>query len=532
MLVTAVLGSGLAGLDATVVNIALPAIGDDLHADVAALQWTINGYTLTLAALILLGGSLGDRYGRRRVFVVGVVWFALASAMCALAPTTTVLFAARALQGVGGALLVPGSLAMISASFVPGDRAKAVGAWSGFGGISSAVGPFLGGYLVAGPGWRWIFAINLPLAAIVVAVAWRHVPETRAPAAVPHLDVVGAAFGAIGLGGITYALIAAGNGWSPTVAGAAGVALAGLVGFVRTERRSPHPMLPPDIFANRQFTAANVVTFAVDGALCGVFFFLVVTLQVVSGFSPLLAGTALLPITIIMLVFSARAGALTARVGPRLPMSLGPLVAAAGVLLFLGIGPDASYLTEVLPAVTVFGLGLSLIVAPLTTTALAAAETRRAGVASGVNNPVARAAGLLAVAALPLIAGISGDDYQHPAAFLHGFRTAMTACAGLLILGALLAMATIRNPDTARAADRLPRRHHCAIDGPPIHAETVGSGPHLRHVVPSLHDDGAIRLAVTRSHEGLPAVAASQEGDHNPGVGEASNMVSAEADVA
>ncbi len=514
LLVAAVLGSGLAGLDATVVNIALPAIGDDLHADVAALQWTTNGYPLTLAALVLLGGSLGDRYGRRRVFVVGVVWFALASAMCGLAPTTTVLVAARALQGVGGALLVPGSLAMISASFVPGDRAKAIGAWSGFGGIAGAIGPFLGGYLVAGPGWRWIFVINVPLAAVAVAVAWRHVPETRDPVAVPYLDILGAGFAAIGLGGITYALIAAGTGWSSTVAGAAGVGLAGLVGFVRTERRSPHPMLPPAIFANRQFTAANVITFFVDGASCGVFFFLVVTLQVVSGFSPLLAGTALLPITVILLVFSARVGVMTARIGPRLPMSLGPLIAAVGVLLFLRIDPDASYLTEVLPAVTVFGVGLALIVAPLTTTVLAAAETRRAGVVSGVNNAVARAAGLLAVAALPLIAGISGDDYQHPAAFLHGFRTAMTTCAGLLVVGALLAMATIRNPGTAQATASLFRPHSGAIN------------------VPTLHAGGATRLAVIHSQGGPPAVAASQEGDHKPCFGEVPNAAGAEADAA
>src|SRR5664279_3175071 len=207
VLVAAVLGSGLAGIDATVVNVALPSLGRDLHAGFAGLQWTLNGYTLTLAALILLGGSLGDRFGRRRVFVLGVAWFALASALCALAPTIQFLIAARALQGVGGALLMPGSLAMISASFAPDDRAKAIGAWSGFGGIASAIGPFLGGYLVAGPGWRWIFLINVPLAAVVILIARRHVPETLDPDAVPHLDLLGAALGAIGLGGLTYALI-------------------------------------------------------------------------------------------------------------------------------------------------------------------------------------------------------------------------------------------------------------------------------------------------------------------------------------
>jgi EmrB/QacA subfamily drug resistance transporter len=468
VLVATVLGSGLAGIDATVVNIALPVMGDDLHASFAGLQWTVNAYTLTLASLILLGGSLGDRYGRRRVFVVGVMWFAAASALCALAPTIETLVAARALQGVGGALLTPGSLAIISASFVPEDRAKAIGAWSGLGGIATAIGPFIGGYLVAGPGWRWIFLINLPLAVVVVLITRRHVPETLDPNAVPHLDILGAALGAVGLGGVTYALIAAGGGWSRTVALAAVLGIAGMVGFVTVERRSTHPMLPTRIFANRQFTATNVVTFAVYAALGGVFFLLVVNLQVVAGFSPLLSGTALLPITAIMLVFSARAGDLAARIGPRLPMSLGPVVAAFGVLLLLRVGTDAGYVTEVLPAVIVFGLGLSLIVAPLTTTVLAAAETRYAGVASGVNNAVARAASLLAVAVLPVLAGISGDDYQHPGSFADGFRTAMILCAGLLVAGGLISVATIRDPAPAVRARRPERRHHCAVEGPPI----------------------------------------------------------------
>jgi EmrB/QacA subfamily drug resistance transporter len=475
VLVAAVLGSGLAGIDATVVNVALPALGRDLHAGFSGLQWTINSYTLTLAALILLGGSLGDRYGRRRVFVVGVVWFALASALCALAPNIGALIAARALQGIGGAMLTPGSLAMISASFVPDDRARAIGAWSGFGGIASAVGPFLGGYLVAGPGWRWIFLINLPLAAVVVVIARRHVPESLDPDAAPRLDALGAVLGALGLGGVTYALIAAGAGWSASVIISAVVGVAALFGFVATEHRSAHPMLPPKIFANRQFTAANIVTFAVYAALGGVFFFLVVNLQVVAGFSPMLAGTALLPVTVIMLLLSARSGALAARIGPRLPMTLGPLVAAGGVLLLVRVGPRASYVRDVLPAVTVFGLGLALIVAPLTATVLAAAENRYAGVASGVNNAVARAAGLLAVAVLPVVAGISGDDYEHPTAFGHGFRIALITCAALLVLGGLIAAALIRNPPETRRVAEPARRHYCGVDGPPIQAIPVPS---------------------------------------------------------
>jgi len=340
LLVATVLGSGLAGIDATVVNVALPALGDDLEASFAGLQWTLNGYTLTLAAFILLGGSLGDRYGRRRVFTIGVIWFALASALCALAPSIGVLIAARALQGVGGALLTPGSLAMISASFAADDRARAIGAWSGLSGVASAIGPFIGGYLVGGPGWRWIFVINVPLAAAVVLITRRHVPETLDPDAVPHLDLVGAVLGAVGLGGVTYALIGAGSGWSPAVVVSAVIGVVAMAGFVVTEHRSPHPMLPPKIFANRQFTAANLVTFAVYAALGAVFFLLVVNLQVVSGFSPLLAGVALLPITVIMLLLSARSGELAGRIGPRLQMTLGPLVAAGGALMFLRIGGE------------------------------------------------------------------------------------------------------------------------------------------------------------------------------------------------
>jgi EmrB/QacA subfamily drug resistance transporter len=474
VLLATVLGSSLAGIDATVVNIALPSLGRDLHADFAGLQWTINGYTLTLAALILLGGSLGDRYGRRRIFALGTLWFAVASALCALAPTIEVLVAARALQGVGGALLTPGSLAIISASFSEDDRGKAIGAWSGFGGIATAIGPFLGGYLVAGPGWRWIFLINLPLALLVVAIAQRHVPETRDPDAVKQLDLLGTALGAIGLGGVTYALIGAGGGWSASSVGSGIVGLAALAGFVVNERRSAHPMLPPGIFANRQFTAANVVTFLVYGALGGVFFFVVVDLQVVAGFSPLLAGTSLLPITAIMLAFSARAGDLAGRIGPRVPMSLGPVISAGGLLLLLRIGPNASYVADVLPGVTVFGFGLTLIVAPLTTTVLAAAEERYAGIASGVNNAVARAAALLAVAVLPALVGISGDDYQHPEAFAAGFRIAVILSASLLVLGGVLAAASIRNPHPRRTAGLPASCHFCALDGPP-HGVARGS---------------------------------------------------------
>jgi EmrB/QacA subfamily drug resistance transporter len=464
----AVLGSGMASLDATVVNIALPALGEDLHAGFGGLQWTVSSYTLTLASLILLGGSLGDRYGRRRIFIIGTIWFAAASALCAIATSIEFLIAARALQGVGAALLTPGSLALIQASFAERDRGKAIGMWSGFGGVATAIGPFIGGYLVAGPGWRWVFLINLPVSVVVATLAHRHVPESSDPDAPRELDYSGAILGAVGLGGITYALITAGSGWTLGAFVMLGVGLFGLVAFVVNERRSPHPMVPPSIFSNSQFTAANIVTFIVYAALSGVFFFLVVYLQVVAGFSPTLAGAALLPVTVLMLLLSPQAGALSARIGPRLPMSLGPIVAAFGVLLMLRIGPGASYLSDVLPAVTVFGLGLSLLVAPLTTTVLAAAPAEHAGVASGVNNAVARAAGLLAVAVLPLLAGISGDDYQHPDTFAAGFRIAVMLCAALLLGGGVVAALSIRNPVAAQPAPTQTRRRFCAVDGPPV----------------------------------------------------------------
>ncbi|MEV6208488.1 MFS transporter [Kitasatospora sp. NPDC051914] len=442
VLLATVLGSGMAMLDGTVVNVALPRIGEDLDASLEALQWTVNSYLLTLAALILLGGSLGDRYGRRRVFLIGVAWFAAASAACAAAPTIEVLIAARALQGIGGALLTPGSLAMLQAVFHPDDRGAAVGAWSGLGGVAAAVGPFLGGWLVDGPGWRWIFLLNVPVAVVVIAVSARHVPETLDPDRSGRFDVLGAVLAALALGGVTYALTETGSTFAP-VAGLLGVLFG--VAFVLVERRTPEPMLPLGLFSSRLFTSVNLVTLCVYGAFSGIFLLLTVQLQVVSGFSPLAAGVALVPITVLMLAFSSRAGRLGRAIGPRLPLFLGPMICAAGVLLMLRIGPDASYWTDVLPAVTVLGCGMTLLVAPLTATVLAAVDVRRAGIASGVNNAAARAAGLLAVAALPALAGLSGDAYRVPAEVDDAFATAMLICAGLLAAGGLLALATVRS---------------------------------------------------------------------------------------
>ncbi|WP_019888164.1 MFS transporter [Streptomyces purpureus] len=459
LLFTTVLASGMALLDSTVVNIALPHIGRDLGADMAGLQWTVNAYMLTLAGLILLGGALGDRYGRRRVFVVGVVWFALASLFCGLAPNAELLIAARALQGIGGALLTPGSLALIQASFHPDDRARAVGLWSGFGGVGAAIGPFVGGWLVDGPGWRWVFLLNVPLAALCVPVALRHVPESRDPAAHGRFDVLGAVLGAASLGLVTYALI--GEAWW---AGAAG----GLIGavFVLVERRRPDPMVPPSIFASRQFTAVNLVTLCVYAAFGGFFFLAALQLQVVSGYSALAAGTALLPTTVLMLLLSAKAGELGERIGPRIPLTVGPLLCAAGMLLILRVGEDASYAGDVLPAMVVLGLGMTVLVAPLTATVLSSVDVSRAGLASGINNAAARAAGLLAVAALPLLAGMGPEAYRSAAEFGSTFRRAMPLCAAILAAGAVLAWATVRRP---AAADCHPEcKVHCGVTSPPL----------------------------------------------------------------
>ncbi|MDQ3153456.1 MAG: DHA2 family efflux MFS transporter permease subunit [Actinomycetota bacterium] len=457
-------GSGLAMLDATVVNIALREIGSELGAGFTELQWIINAYTLTLAALILLGGSLGDRFGRRRVFLVGVVWFAVASLLCGLAPNAETLVLFRGLQGIGGALLTPGSLAILAASFAPGDRARAVGAWSGLGGLAGALGPFLGGWLVA-IDWRAVFLVNLPVAALIVWVTLRHVPETRDADSPPGLDVTGTVLAASGLGALTYGLTTASVGVS-ALGGAA------LVAFVLVERRSPHPLVPLRLFADRRFSAVNALTLLVYSALGVFFFLLVLQLQTVAGFSPLVSGTAMLPVTALMLLLSARAGALTERIGPRLPLTVGPLAAAAGFLLTLRIGPGASYWADVLPAVVVLGLGLSATVAPLTATVLGSVEQRYAGSASGVNNAVARSAGLLAVALIPVAAGIGGDDYTVPAAFDAGFDRAMTISAVLLVLGAVVAAVLLRPPAAEALPEeelRLARCPHCGVTGPQLH---------------------------------------------------------------
>lgn len=470
VLLATVLGSGIVMIDGTVVNVALPHIGADLGSGFGGLQWVVNAYTLSLASLILLGGSFGDHFGRRRVFLIGVAWFALASVACGLSPSTEWLIVARALQGVGGALLTPGSLALISASFQGADRAAAIGAWSGLGGIAGAIGPFVGGFLVEWS-WRAVFWLNVPLAAVVIVVTLLHVPESRDDTAPPGLDIGGAVLAAVGLGTLTYGLTRLGNGdGDVSVAVTIAVGVLSLAAFVVVQRRSAHPLIPPRLFADNVFRITNVITLLIYGALGAAFLLLVLQLQTVAGFSPVAAGTALLPFTLVMLVFSARAGALAARIGPRVPMTVGPLLSAAGLLLMTRIGSDATWLGDVLPAALTFGAGMVLVVAPLTTAVLDAAPRSMAGAASGVNNAVARVGGLLAVAVLPGMAGISGADYADPAAFDAGFHVAVTISAGLMVVAAIVAAAGIRRTREPITDDRfrIDECRHCAISGPPL----------------------------------------------------------------
>lgn len=471
VLTATVLGSGMVMIDGTVVNVALPHISAELGGGLTALQWVINGYALTLASLILLGGSLGDTFGRRRVFLIGVVWFALASVGCGLAPNMEVLIAARALQGVGGALLTPGSLALISSSFRREDRGAAIGAWSGLGGLAAALGPLLGGFL-AEHTWRAVFLINVPIAIFVVVVTVVKVPESRNQYSDPGLDVMGTALAVIGLAATTFGLTElSNNGASPGPMVAVTGGVAAFAALVAVERRSPSPLVPPALFTDNLFRVTNMITLLIYGALGVVFLLLVLQLQTVAGFSPVAAGSALLPFTAVMLLFSSKTGALAGRLGPRLPLAAGTAVAAGGVLLMLRIGADASWLADVFPAAMTFGVGMTLVVAPLTSAVLGAAPDDLAGAASGVNNAVARAGGLIAVAVVPGLAGIGHTDHVDPDMFDAGFRTAIVIAAALLLASAALAVFGIRKrtapalrPDRFRIED-CPR---CDVTGPAV----------------------------------------------------------------
>lgn len=441
VLASMILGSSVAGIDSTVVAVALPAIGRNLHAGFQDLQWTVTGYTLTLASLILLAGWLSDRWGRRRVFLAGLIWFTLASVLCAAAPGIGWLIAARAVQGIGGALMTPASLAIIEAAFQPGDRTRAIGTWAGFSGVSSAIAPFLGGWLLEAGGWRWIFLINVPVAAATAWMTRRHVPEsrdTRCPGA---------------LTGVVRSPLSSRWPPSPTrssfcLAGASGRcgsplpwcwALLSSAIFAVTEWRGSHPMLPPAIFRPAQFRAANAVTFVINGALGGFAFVFIPALEIVAGYSPVVAGSALVPVTVVTLLLSGTSGRLAQRVGPRPQLVAGCLLCAAAAALAVRIGPHAGYWTAVLPVALLFGFGLAAVLPPLTASAMSSAPDSLAGLASGVNNAVARVAGLLWIAALPPITGLTGAAYSDPARFRTSFTQISWTCAAAFGCAAVLA---------------------------------------------------------------------------------------------
>lgn len=457
-LAAVILGSGAAFLESSVVTVALPAIGRDLDLEFGGLQWVMNAYLLSLGALMITGGSLGDLYGRRRVFNSGLLGFAATSLLCAVAPSEGVLIVGRILQGASAALLVPASLAIVEASFAEEDRGAAIGAWSGFSGVSSLIGPFVGGWIVDQTSWRWVFAVVVVAA---LAAAWlgvRHLPESHgARTGRRRPDWAGSVLISLGLAAITYALVEAGGRGlgDPRVAAAGLGGCALIAAFLFVERRVSEPMLPLTIFRSRQFSGANAATLANYIAIGAMFFFLSLQLQEVLGYSALAAGAASFPATLIMLVFSAQAGKLGQKIGARIPMTVGPIVLGAGLVLLAGIERGDDYLGSVLPGVVVFGIGMTIFVAPLTTAVLGALPDERAGIASAVNNAVARLAQLFASAALPAAAGLAASTAVDSGAFSDGFRSAMLIAAGIAVLGGLVSWATIRERDP-RVAPRHP----------------------------------------------------------------------------
>ena len=521
-LVACVLGSAMVFLDGTVVNVALPALQDDLGASLSEQQWVVESYMLTLSALLLVGGSLDDLFDRRAVFAAGVVAFGATSLMCAVAPTVETLIAARALQGVAGALLVPSTLALIIATFPPEERGMAIGSWTAWAGISTVVGPLGGGALIDNASWRWIFAINVVPAAITLWLIAREVPKPADPPAGGRVDLIGGALCALGLGGTIFALIEQPHyGWNdPLVVGTFVGGAVCLVLFVLHERRTPQPMLPLGLFRERNFAVGNVTTLAMYAGLGGMMFLLGIYVQQVGGYSATAAGATFLPITALMFVLSKRFGALADRWGPRGFMAVGPIVAGLGMLLMMRVGAGADYVTELLPALLVFGIGLAITVAPLTAAVLAAVDDSRSGVASGINNAVSRVAGLLAIAVLgtfvsaqfdssldekladralspaaqsavtdakerPLAVARAGDappvERQAIAAAstdasVDSFRLGMAICALITIAGGVVAAVGIRKPSGDVDAEGCPGgalygAPECVADAPtPIHA--------------------------------------------------------------
>jgi EmrB/QacA subfamily drug resistance transporter len=458
-LVAAILGSGVAAIDGSIVNVALPAIERDLGGGLPGQQWVSNAYLLALGSLILIGGSLADIYGERRIFAIGVASFGLLSLACALAPTIDALIAARALQGAAGALLTPSSLAIIVAAFSPKERGAAIGSWTAWGGIAAIVGPLAGGWIVDQVSWRWIFALNVPLVLATLALIFAAVPRT-AHTAGRRVDILGAAFCVLGLGGLVFALIEQPRyGWSspliyvPLLGG-----VVAFCSFLVYERRTPEPMLKLELFASRNFAVANLETLTMYAGLAILFFFLVIFLQQVAGYSALRSGLTTIPVTLVMFALSRRFGALADRYGPRFFMGAGPLIAAAGILLFLRAGIHTSYVRDLLPGLLVFALGLTMTVAPLTATVMADANEGDAGIASAINNAVARVAGLVGVSVIGVvIAGaLVGDTFAANAASVRAFHEAIAICAALLAAGGLAGAVGITNPRRMVKAESCP----------------------------------------------------------------------------
>jgi EmrB/QacA subfamily drug resistance transporter len=451
-LVAAILGSGVAAIDGSIVNVALPAIEHDLGGGLPAQQWVSNAYLLALGSLILIGGSLGDIYGERRVFALGVAAFGALSLACALAPTIDVLIGMRALQGAAGALLTPSSLAIIVAAFSPKQRGAAIGSWTAWGGIAAIVGPLAGGWIVDQVSWRWIFALNVPLVAVTLLLIFAAVPRTTV-AAGRRVDSLGALLCVLGLGGVVFALIEQPRyGWaSPAIVAPLIAGFVAFASFLAYERRAQQPMLKLELFGRRNFAVGNLETLTMYAGLSILFFFLVIFLQQVAGYSALRSGLTTVPVTVVMFALSRRFGALADRYGPRLFMGAGPLLAAGGVLLLLGAGMRTSYLTDLLPGLLVFSLGLSMTVAPLTATVMADANESDAGIASAINNAVARVAGLVGISVVGVVVAgaLAGDTFARNAASVHAFHVAVAVCAALIAAGGVAGVIGIVNPRRA-----------------------------------------------------------------------------------